>query len=130
MKTLTDILRPYNFSKTRCHIVRVDVLNQGYTKLECKVPAYVQKLKGIYLSANSLHSGSQCIGYISLSFNGNAFKTFQTMVYQTIHLSDTSNPFPLNEQLERNSFMQGYYYDISNVLGGPYRLSIYLHYEP
>lgn len=145
MKTIEQIYKPYSFSDTRCYVFILDIGTKGYLKIEHKIPAYVRKLKGIFISVNGIiqptasgppsrSGGTSSIvaGFITLNFNGQSLKCFQYSVPQTLYLMDCSHPIPFDEQLNPNSFLQGYYFDnLLYITPKPaYKLSIYLHYEP
>lgn len=136
MNTIDKIYRPYEFSANPCYAILLSVTSSGYMKIEKKLPNYIKKITGVYISVGCWdfsevkRKPSKLAGNISLNFNGQAFKTLFIPVQRTKNLTDCSWPIPLKEDITPNSFMQGYYYDLTNVIQGfPYSLTIYLHYE-
>ena len=134
MKTIEQIYEPYNFSSTRCFVIKLDVGTNGFLKIEYKIPSYVRKLKGIFVTvrgASQYKSLQSEAGFISLNFNGQALKCFQSAVPQSLYLYDCSKPIPFDEDIKPNSFMQGYYQN--NALNPPSKIgltvSIYLHFS-
>lgn len=146
METIEQLYEAYNFSATRCYVVVLDIPAKGYLRIEHKLPAYIKQLKGIYvtISGFSQNAGSATnpnnkstalpivAGFITLNFNGQSLKCFQYNVPLTMHLTDCSKAIPFNEEINKNSFMQGYYFDnmLYTTPKPPYRVSIYLHYKP
>ena len=131
MNAIDKIYAGYNFSATRCYVIPLSVNINGYMKIEHKLPAYVQNLKGIFVSVSCKTSAGRNAGFLFLSFNGNTLKNIQLPIIRTNLLLDCSHPLPLDEIIQPNSFVQGFYYDTTNGASGyPYTLSIYLHYEP
>lgn len=129
MKAL-EAYNPYDFSKTRCYVIVVDLeWYNNYIKIEHKLPNYIKKLRGVFISTNYQNEEVKHIGLISLNFNGQAFKSFQLPVPETAHQILTAHPLELNETILPNSFLQGYFYGLHNTDGRPYRISIYLHYD-
>lgn len=129
MKTIEDIFKPYNFSETRCYVIALQVEKNGFLKIEHKIPSYVKELKGIFVSTNCTTNPTHLDGLISLNFNGQSFKSYQSFIYKINHLDDCSHPQPFDDTLLPNSFMQGFYYDLTQTKTYPYTLSIYLHYQ-
>jgi hypothetical protein len=130
MKKLANIFKPYNFSENPCHIITFQVLAFGFTKIEVKLPNYVQQLTGIFASINYPAIQPKIAGYFTLNFNGNALQAFQMPIVKTTFLKEVSTPYELNEALKPNSFMQGYYYDATGVPNNyPYTVTLYLHYK-
>ncbi len=147
METLEQLYEAYNFSATRCYVVGLDIPAKGYLRIEHKLPAYIKQLKGIYITISgfSQNAGSASgnnnnktsttnpiAGFITLNFNGQSLKCFQYNVPLTMYLTDCSKAIPFNEEINKNSFMQGYYFDNMLYINPklPYRVSIYLHYKP
>lgn len=136
-KVIDDLYAPYDWSKTKCYVIPIKVAGSGYLKIEHKLPNHIKEVKDIFLSVNctdhrpSKAKLSRVAGYISLNFNGHVFKTLSTALLKTYFFKDTPNPFPVDAELEPNSFLQGYYWDVANPSDGyPYLLNIYLHYIP
>lgn len=128
MKTIEDIYKPYNFSKTRCYVIVLKVTKNGFLKIEHKLPSYIKELKGVFVSTDCTTNVSHLDGLISLNFNGQSFKSFQAFVYKVVQFRDCSHPQIFNEILLPNSFLQGFYYDLTNTKNFPYTIRIYLHY--
>lgn len=124
-----EAYNPYDFSKTRCYIIVLDLDGDNYIKIEHKLPNYIKKLRGVFISTTFRSSQIKHIGIISLNFNGQALKSFQLPVPETAHQPFTSHPLELNETILPNSFLQGYFYGFHSIAGQPYRVSIYLHYD-
>lgn len=124
-----DAYNPYDFSKTRCYVIVFDLDGANYIKIEHKLPNYIKKLRGVFISTTYKNSQIKSVGIISLNFNGQALKCFQLPVLETTHQQLTAQPLELNEDLMPNSFLQGYFYGIMNAPSRPYRISIYLHYD-
>lgn len=134
MKTIEDIYEPYNFSATRCYIFVIEVKKDGFIKIEHKLPSYVKELKGIFVSTTNATIQGNVTGLISMNFNGQAFKSYQAVVYKTAELGDCSHPETFNDTLLPNSFIQGYYYGLAPTVSTKaspkgYTLTIYIHYE-
>lgn len=130
MNPIDNIYKPNDFSATRCYVIRLSVNINGYMKIEQKLPVYVQKLKGVFISVSCLNSPMKAAGFIALNFNGYGLKNIQTPVIRTNLLLNCSRQVSFNEQIKPNSLLQGYYFDGTKGAGGyPYTLSIYLHYE-
>jgi hypothetical protein len=133
MKTIQNIYEPYNFSKFPCYIIEVPIIVSGYKKLEYKIPEYLQKLKGVFVSVDCKNSVSKVVGFLIMNFNDQALKNFQLPITRTnfYSMADFSHPIYFNETIQPNSFLQGFYYDNVGIpLEYPYSLKIYLHYEP
>ncbi|MGZ4037246.1 MAG: hypothetical protein ACXVPQ_05415 [Bacteroidia bacterium] len=131
METIDDIHKPYDYSALRFYVMALTVSGPGLTKIDEKIPGYVQNLKGVFVSVGCLTSAGKITGYLSVNFNGSAIKVLQLPVIRTNLLKDCSRPLPLNETIRPNSLLQGYYYDQTNGSAGyPYSLKIYLDYEP
>lgn len=129
MKTIEQLYEPYNFSKTKCYVFTLTITKGNYTRIEHKVPWYIKKLEGIYVSVSLLDTTKTLAGIISLNFNGQSLKCFHLPIHRTQNLNDFSHPLPLNEDIKRNSFIQGYFISKDlTVEEFPYTLSIYLHY--
>ena len=135
MKTIKEIYEPYDFSKTRCYVFRLDIGTKDFIKIEHKIPSYVKSLTGIFVSISGLaiNEGTPTVkGFISLNFNGQSLKCFQASVPQTYFLNDCSRPIAFDETILENSFVQGYYmgYPLNFLVKVQHRVSIYLHYKP
>lgn len=132
MKTsIENIFIPYNFSATRCYVISQPVNINGYLKLEHKMPGFIKNINGIFISISCPTSQTKIAGFITLNFNGQALKSFQSSVIRTGLLKDCSHPTRFDETLIPNSLMQGFYYDVTNsIMIFPYELSIYIHYTP
>jgi hypothetical protein len=124
-----EAYNPYNFSTTRCYVIVFDLDGDDYIKIEHKLPNYIKKLRGVFISTTYRSAQIKHVGIISLNFNGQAFKSFQLPVPETAHQYATAQPLELNETILPNSFLQGYFYGIASAAGRPYRISIYLHYD-
>lgn len=129
MKIIEEAYNPYNFSKTRCYVIVMDIDVDGYLKIEQKLPNYIKTIKGIFVSTTYRSGTLYHIGIISLNFNGQAMKSFQLPVPETDHQLLTSHPLDLNETILPNSYLQGYFYGFASPFKQQYRISIYLHYE-
>lgn len=129
MKTIKDIYTPFNFSTTRCYIIRLSVAQNGYMKIEHKLPSYIQHIKAILITSTA-RADKNVLGFASLNFNGQAFKSIELAVPNMKAVFDCPPPLPLDEAIEANSYVQGYYFDSSKIKAFPYIISIYLHYTP
>lgn len=129
METIEQKYEPYNFSKTSCYVFILTIDKGGYFKIEHKVPSYIRKLKGVFITTSGHVNTLTYSGIISLNFNGQATKCFQMAVSKTDTLEDCSLPIPFDERINLNSFVQGYFYAIPAENEFPYTLSIYLHYK-
>jgi hypothetical protein len=132
MKTIEELYKPFNLSTTRCYVA-VFTVNEpgGFLTIDHKLPSYVQNLKGIYVSVDDIVNPATLVeGFISLNFNGQSLKIFQHSITSTYYSENTSRPFPFDEQLVPNSYMQGFYQDFYSEKTLPYQLRVYLHYEP
>lgn len=133
MSSIKERYKPYNFSSTKCYVIRLPfrgVRGFGRFGIEHKLPFYIGKLKGIYITCRS-NSSLYYVGSVFLSFNEGLFKNFQYPIINTTLLRDRSHPIPLEEEIFSNSLLQGYYTlnpsgTDSGLIG---YLSIYLHYE-
>lgn len=130
MNPIEDIYKPFDYSASRCYVVVLTITQKGYMKLEHKLPSYVKQLVGVFITT-TLNGGIIYAGLASLNFNGDAFKSIHLPVYKSFKMLDGSTrPMPLNESIKPNSFLQGYYLDMSKTNLFPYTVSIYLHYTP
>lgn len=128
---------PFNFSENRTHIITLSVpvgpspFIPGYVKIESKLPNYIQHLTGIYVTCSRPPEFPRLAGYLVLNFNGLALNCVQIPVMKSTLLRRASTqPFPLNEQIIPNSFLQGYYMDVIGLgTDYPYNVFIYLHYK-
>lgn len=127
MQTIHDIYQGYDFSSTRCYVIVLEIGAKGYTKIDHKLPGYVRHLKGIFFNVNTLHANSDIVGYLSLNFNGQALQNIQCAIPAPKLMTNNSQPLRIDEYLEAESRMQGYFYDPKTKFF-PYNLSIYLHY--
>ncbi|MGZ3999403.1 MAG: hypothetical protein ACXVPQ_12175 [Bacteroidia bacterium] len=131
MAAIDDIYKPYDYSSLRFFVIALNVKGPGLTKIDEKIPGYVQKLKGVFVSVGCSTSAGKITGYVTMNFNGSAIKVLQLPITRTNLLKDCSRSLPLNETIRPNSLLQGYYYDATNGSAGyPYSVSIYLDYEP
>ncbi|HSH64398.1 MAG TPA: hypothetical protein VLB84_01050 [Bacteroidia bacterium] len=132
MKAIKELYKPFDLSSTRCYVAVFTIdTPDGYHVLEHKLPSYVQRLKGIFITVNdTVNPPSLPEGFVSLNFNGQTLRIFRQTVYSTFFSENTSRPFPFNEELVPNSYMQGYYQDYLSEKTMPYQLRVYLHYEP
>lgn len=128
MKTFEQIYEPYNFSATRCHVFTFNIEKKGFKKIEYNLPIHVKDMKGVFVSTDCTIGVTPLVGLISLNFNGQAFKSFQAFVYENNSLTDNSHPFEFNETILPNSFIQGFFYDLSKSKFYPYKVTVYLHY--
>lgn len=129
--------KPFNFSENRTHIITLSVpapanpYIPGYVKIEKKLPNYIQHLTGIFISTSRPAVLPKLAGYATLSFNGLSLPCVQIPVMKTRFLTYSPNPYPLDEKIIPNSFLQGYYIDtIGANTDYPYTVTIYLHYKP
>lgn len=130
MNAIDKIYNPYDFSSTRCYIIVIEPHGAALTKIEHKLPSYIRTIRGIYVSNTFRSNIVNHVGILSLNFNGNAFKAFHLPLPNTRIQPEVSNPLDLNERLEPNSFLQGYFYGIKSLLPkNYYRISIYIHYD-
>lgn len=129
MNPIDDIYKPYNFSSTRCYVFELLVEKQGFLKIEHNLPTYIKQMKGVFVSTNCIDSINHLSGIISMNFNGQAFKSFQSVVYKNNHLDDCSHPNTFDETILPNSFIQGFYYDLTSTNNYPYSVKVYIHYE-
>jgi hypothetical protein len=124
---IKDTYKPYNFSKSKCHVIKFDVRAEPILKIEEKLPLHIEKLTGIYITCNAL-SREHVIGYITVMFNEGILKTTQLPILNSAFIRHHSHPIPLNEIIKSNSMMLGYlYFRIRSER--PYTVKIYLHYE-
>jgi hypothetical protein len=135
MKTINEIYEPFNFSATSCYVIVYEIGMEEIIKIENKLPNFIKQLKGIFVSVsidNSIGKAfNKTAGFISLNFNGQSLKCFHSPVHRRFGLKECPHPFPLDEQIHPNSFMQGYFLPpISGANTSPYTVSIYLHYLP
>ena len=131
MEDIKNSYSSYNFSATKCYVIANPVNINGYLKIDEKLPGFIKNIKGIFISVSCPTSATKVVGFITLNFNGQALKIFQTGVIRTNLLKDCSHPTTFNETIIPNSMMQGFYYDVINTpMAYPYTLSIYIHYEP
>lgn len=147
MKTFEETYKPYNFTENSTYIITVTINNSQYTNIQEKLPAYIRKVTGVFVSAHSTQKKQNFIGILSLCFNGKAFKSIRIPVQNAYFIKDCSIPFELNEDLKSNSFLQGYFTGanirssrafamISNILparvktNSKYTINIYIHYQP
>lgn len=128
MNSFDKIYEPYNFSETRCYTIQLEVTKEGFMKIEHKLPSFIKELRGVFVSTTCVDSQGHLSGLLSMNFNGQAFKSFQCFVYKNNHLEDCSHPFPFKDTIMPNSFLQGFYYDFTNSLNLPYKLTVYIHY--
>ncbi len=128
METIEHLFEPYNFSATHCYVFNMRVTARGNLKIEHKLPEYIRQLKGIFVSINSHQELVKIAGIISLNFNGQTLKCYHNAVLVTNVLNDCSHPYPLDEQLKQNSFLQGYYNATASLADAGYLLTVYLHY--
>lgn len=129
MRRIEDIFKKFSFSDTRCYVIRLTVMAQGYMKIEHKLPSYIQQIKHL-LVIGAASSDKHTIGLVSLNFNGHAYKTLHRAIPRIKPGMDCPAPYPFDEDIQANSFLQGYYYDISKAKSFPYSLTIYIHYTP
>jgi len=125
-KNIRDNYKPYNFSSTKCHVIEVIVSETGVTKIEARLPEYLKKVKGIYITSQ-FTGEHRLVGYISLSFNEGSLKSFQMPVINSKAIKHNSQPIALNEEIKSGSSIQGFFLDINNYAFS-YTLKIYLHY--
>lgn len=125
--------RPYNFSSTKCHVVRKDfsIVGSGaaYFGIEEKLPEYIGRLKGIYVTCNGTTRLKGLFGALFLSFNEGVLKSVQLPLWPTAQLKDTAHPIPLDEEILSHSLMQGYVAVLGRRSSFSGNISIYLHYE-
>lgn len=131
MKTIEQIYQPFDFSATQCYVIMLEVAQGNYMKVEHKLPQHIRNLKGIYVSTSRTVINSEQVAFISLNFNGQSLKCFHSPLNRTIAFDDCSSPFPMDEIIKENSFIQGFYtaLDFSGE-EQPYTVTIYLHYLP
>jgi hypothetical protein len=131
MKTIEQIYQPYNFSATQCYVIMLEISQGNYMKVEHKLPRHIRNLKGIYVSTSRTTITSEQVAFISLNFNGQSLKCFHSPLSRTIDLDDCSSPFPMDEIIKENSFIQGFYTALDfDVKESAYTVTIYLHYLP
>lgn len=123
--------QPHNYSTTRCHVVSFSFTKAGRFGFDVKLPYYIGKIKGIYVTANA-NIPFALFGRVYLNFNEGQLKTFQLYLVNSKMLRDAGLPYPVDEEIKPNSVLQGYYHIRSEGLGfnpaGTVR--IYLHYTP
>lgn len=124
---IKDRYKPYNFSKSKCHVISFDVNSELVLKIEEKLPLQIEKLTGIYITCNAL-SRDNVIGYITITFNEGILKTVQLPILNSNNITHHSHPIPLNETIKSNSMMQGYLY-FRKQNKRRFTVKIYLHYE-
>lgn len=130
MTSIHNIYEPYDFSANPCYVIEYQIVTSGYQKIEHKLPGYIQKLKGVFVSVDCRMSAGKQIGIIILNFNGQGLKNIQLPIIRSNIARDHSRPVPLDEEIQPNSFLQGFYYDMMNIpMNYPYTLKIYLHYQ-
>jgi len=124
---LMDAYKPYDFSKSKCHVVSIDTFGEQALKVEEKLPLHIRRLKGIHITCNS-ELEDRVIGYVTLQFNEGILKTAQLPILNSQMIKDHSNPIPINEEIKCNGLMLGYMYFLrKNKL--THSVKIYLHYE-
>lgn len=124
---IKEAYQPYNFSKSKCHVIKFDVNNEPILKIEEKLPLHVQQLTGVYITCNA-ETRERVIGYITVMFNEGILKTFQLPILNSSQIKHHSHPIPLNETIKSNSIMQGYlYFRVRTKM--PFTVKIYLHYQ-
>ena len=128
MNAIDKIYKPYDFSATRCYVLIVEPHGKALAKIEHKLPSYIKRIKGICVTCTLNSKFILHAGIISLNFNGNSFKSFHLPVVNTYKQPEISNPLNMDEQLQPNSFMQGYFYGVKSP-SKIYTVSIYIHYE-
>lgn len=125
---IKEAYKPYNFSKSKVHVVKFDVRNEPILKIEEKLPLHVQQLTGIYITCNATETKEKVIGYITVMFNEGILKTVQLPILNSSQIKHHSHPISLNETIKSNSIMQGYlYFRLRTKM--PFIVKIYLHYE-
>lgn len=130
MDAIDKIYNPYDFSSTRCYVIVIEPHGRALTKIEHKIPSYIKTIRGIFVTNTYQSNFVNHVGILSLNFNGNAFKTFHLPLPNTDLLPEAGSPLELNERLEANSFLQGYFYGMKALLPKfHYRISIYIHYD-
>ena len=128
--------QPFNFSENRTHIITLSVPTPtnpyipGFVKIEKKLPSYIRHLTGIFISSSRPALSHKLAGYATLNFNGLSLPCVQIPVMKTRFLSYSPNPYPFDEKIIPNSFLQGYYVDVLGPNSDyPYNVNIYLHYK-
>lgn len=127
MKTIKETYSPYNFSFSKCHVVELIISQNGVTRIEAKLPFYIRVLTGIYITCKT-ESTNRLVGYISVFFNEGVQKSLKLSVINPKVMKHHSQPIPLNQELNSNSSIQGFYLDNTNE-NFPYTVKIYLHYK-
>lgn len=119
---------PYNFSETKCHVIKLNIPINGIGNIEEKLPAHIGCIKGIFVSCNILPPGKGWfLGGIFLTLNEGILKNFQLPLINTARQKDCSLPLELNEDVPGNSVLYGYYVLPKTPVKGT--ITIYLHYE-
>lgn len=117
--------RPYNFSSTKVHVIKLTVPVGGIGNIEEKLPEHIARIKGIFVSSN-VTPVAKVKGWIFLTLNEGIFKNYQLPILNTAKLQDCSHPMPLNEEIKTNAVLYGYFGVLLPAKG---TLTIYLHYE-
>lgn len=128
MNAIDKIYNPYNFSSTRCYVLIVEPKGKTLAKIEHKLPGYIKRIKGICVTSTLSSNVILHIGLVSLNFNGNALKSFHFPVPNTYKQPEISNPINLDELIQPNSFIQGYFFGVKSPAKF-YTVSIYIHYD-
>lgn len=131
METIEQKYEPFNFSTTRCYVFQLAAEASGFIKIEHKLPKYIRQLKGICVTVNIQDGTGEPLtaGFISLNFNGQSLKCFHSPVVVSDLVNDCSLPYPLDEAIFSNSFVQGYFKAFTGEDWFPYTITIYLHYQ-
>ena len=130
METIEQTYQSYDYSATRCYVFQVNIPAAGFIKIEHKLPKYIKRLKGIFVTLD-IQDGEQenaVAGFISLNFNGQSLKAYHNPVLVSDLLADVSIPYPLDEPILPNSLVQGYYNAFAVEDWFSHNLTIYLHY--
>jgi hypothetical protein len=124
---LLEKYKPFDFSSTRCFVVKFDLSKNGTFGIDVRLPYDAAVLKGILITAK-YQGATHMPGFVSLMFNEGAFKTATLPILNTYRIGQCLDPLPVCEVLKPNSVMQGLY-TLPGSKSFPGYMKIYLHYE-
>jgi hypothetical protein len=125
---IRDRYKPYDYSKTKCFVVTLNITANGAYKVDKKLPKQMKVIKGLYVTT-SVADKEAVIGMLHLMLNEGILKNFQMPVMNTRLMQHHSHPIPLSEEVKPNSTLMGVYYHRQVVTAYPFTIKIYLHYE-
>ncbi len=134
MQALNKLYQAYNFSSTKCVVIRQDIFSTHFVKIEARLPADAKEITGIVIIPAldfSLSKNHYIAGLLSLSLNDGTALFYHQHISPVREKQDYSQPYPVNIAVKNCSSIRGYYADQINgnspfFVG--YSLSIYIHY--